>query len=204
MNQGLFAAAAAVGLLMACTDDTDLAAADRAKSVQASAALQTLPAVAPPEASCRHNVLKNPYFGIFEPAGSARPADAITHEIAGAGTPAIWVWRSASADAPRWAPLEVPSALYLGDGQAVAQAGLALPAGAWRLAVIAGPAGDSPAGLRIEFEGDPGGPFEIESLDPSTVSVAEVELPAGVDRLSLTGLGPGEVRLVMACLTKLD
>lgn len=204
MNRGLFAAAA-VGLLMAaCTDDTDLAMADRTKSIQAAAAGRTLPGALPPEASCRHNVLKNPYFGIFEPAGSAHPADAITHEIAGAGTPAIWAWRSASAEAPRWAPLDVPSALYLGEEQAISQPGLALPAGAWRLAVIAEPAGEVPAGLRIEFEGDTGGPFEIESLDPSAVNVAEVELPAGVNRLILTGLGPGEVRLTMACLSPLE
>ena len=203
MNRRAFAAAA-VGLLMAACSDTDLAAADRAKSVQAAATGRALTEAPPPEASCRHNVLKNPYFGIFEPAASAHPANAITHEIAGAGTPAIWAWRSASAEGPRWAPLEVPSALYLGDGQAVSQAGLALPAGAWRLAVIAGPAGQIPAGLRIEFEGDPGGPLEIESLDASTLNVAELDLPAGVDRLILTGLGPGEAQLTMACLTPLE
>ena len=65
-------------------------------------------------------------------------------------------------------------------------------------------AGEIPAGLRIEFEGDPGGPFEIASLDPSILNVAELDLPEGVDRLILTGLGPGEARLTMACLTPLD
>ena len=116
----------------------------------------------------------------------------------------MWAWRSASADTPRWERLEVPSALYLAEGQAVSQWSLELPAGAWRLAVVAGPAGEIPAGLRIEFEGDPGGPFEIASLDPSILNVAELDLPAGVDRLILTGLGPGDARLTMACLTPLE
>lgn len=197
--------ATAVGLLMAaCTDETVRAAPVRTEPVQAAATGQSPPGGLPPEASCRHTRLRNPLFGIFEAAGSARPADAITDEIAGAGTPAIWAWRSASTEAPRWAAIEVPSALYLGEGQAVSQAGLSLPAGAWRLVVLAGPAGETPAGLRIEFEGDPGGPFEIESLSPSTLNLTDVELPAGVDRLILTGLGPGEARLTMACLSPLQ
>ena len=56
----------------------------------------------------------------------------------------------------------------------------------------------------MELEGDPGGPFEVESLGPPTLHVAEIELPEGADRLILTGLGPGEVKLMMACLSPMD
>ena len=196
----IFAAAAAL-LAGACTE-TDLEAAQRRSE---AAQADQPPDAMPPEASCRHNVLKNPYFGIADPTPIAGISGAIPYSIPGAGGPhAMWAWRSASTDTPRWERLEVPSALYLAEGQAVSQWSLELPAGAWRLAVVAAPAGEIPAGLRIEFEGDPGGPFEIASLDPSILNVAELDLPAGVDRLILTGLGPGEARLTMACLTPLD
>lgn len=159
----------------------------------------------PSQASCKGNVLKNPVFGIADPAPLADIPGPIPHEIPGAGGPlALWGWRSAAGETPRWERLEVPSALYLAAGQAIAQSGLELPAGRWRLVIGAAQAGDQPAGLRMELKGDPGGPFEIGALGLPTLHVAEVDLPEAADRLILTSLGPGEVKLTMACLTPLD
>ncbi len=203
MHHGrLIFAAAAVLLSCACTE-TDLEAAARRRSEAAQAS--QLPGALPPEASCARSVLKNPYFGIADQVPIDRISGAIPYSIPGAGGPhAIWAWRSASADTPRWERLEVPSALYLAEGQAVSQAGLELPAGAWRLVIGASGSDDAPATLEIEFEGDEGGPFEIQAMGPATLTVGEIDLPEGVERLILTGLGPGEVRLMMACLSPIE
>lgn len=202
MQRGRLIAAAAA-LLIGCTE-TDLEAAQRRD--QAAEADQPLAGSLPPEASCARSVLKNPLFGIADQVPLAEIPGAIPHDIPGTGGPhAMWAWRSASTDTPRWERLEVPSALYLAEGQAVSQSGLDLPAGQWRLVVGAAQVGDQPAGLRIELEGDPEGPFEIDSLGPPTLNLIEYDLPAGVDRrLTFTGLGPGEARLVMACLSPMD
>jgi hypothetical protein len=191
MRRRPFAAAAAVVLLLGCAE----AEAPPARPPVAE------PAVPSPEASCERTVLKNPLFGIADPAPLAEISRPIPHQIPGAGGPqAMWAWRSASDDPPRWERLEAPSAVYLSAGQALSQSGLGLPAGRWRLIVGAALGGDRAAGLRMELEGDPGGPFEIEALGAPTLHVAEIDLPEGVDRLILTGLGPGEIKLIMACL----
>lgn len=195
--------AAAAALLMGACIETDAEAEARRRSEAAQA--DQLPAALPPEASCQRNVLKNPYFGIADPAPIAGISGAIPYSIPGAGGPhAMWAWRSASEETPRWERLEVPSAVYLSAGQAISQSGLKIPAGQWRLVVGAATAGDRPAGLRIELEGDQGEPFEIEALGPPTLHVAEINLPEGADRLILTGLGPGETMLVMACLSPME
>jgi hypothetical protein len=202
MRHGRLILAAATVLLGGACTETDLEAA-RQRSETAQAAQP--PGVLPPEASCRGTVLKNPYFGIDDPTPITEIPGAIPYSIPGAGGPhAIWAWRSASADTPRWERLEVPSALYLAEGQGVSQSGLKLPAGAWRLVIGASASDAGPAGLRIEFDGDKGGPFEIQATGSPTLAVGEVELPEGGDRLVLTGLGPGEVRLMMACLTPME
>jgi hypothetical protein len=190
MRRRSFAAAAAAILLMGCVE------------AEASPEPQTAQeAATPSEASCAGSVLKNPLFGIADPAPLADVPGAIPHQLVGAGGPqAMWAWRSAAGGTPRWERLEVPSAVYLSAGHAISQNGLNLPAGRWRLVIGVAQAGHQPAGLRMEFEGDPGGPFEIEALGPPTLHVAEVDLPERVERLTLTGLGPGEIRLMMACL----
>ena len=204
MRHGRLIAAAAVALLVGACVETDAEAARR-RNLEAQAN-QSFPGALPPEASCRRSVLKNPYFGIADQVPLAEIPGAIPHDIPGTGGPhAMWAWRSASTDTPRWERLEVPSALYLAEGQAVSQSGLDLPAGRWRLVVGAAQVGDQPAGLRIELEGDPEGPFEIESLGPPTLNLIEYDLPAGVDRrLTFTGLGPGEIKLMMACLSPME
>lgn len=202
MRHGRLIFAAAAALLIGACIETDAEAARRRSE---TAQTDQLPGALPPEASCRGSVLKNPFFGIADPAPIAGISGAIPYSIPGAGGPhAMWAWRSAAGETPRWERLEVPSALYLAAGQAVAQSGLKLPAGRWRVVIGAAQAGGQPAGLRMELEGDPGGPFEVESLGPPTLHVAEIELPEGADRLILTGLGPGEVKLMMACLSPMD
>ncbi len=203
MRHGQLIFATAVALLTGACVETDAEAARRRSEAAQAAQTEQLAGALPPEASCRRSILKNPYFGIADPAPIAGIPGAIPHSIAG-GPQAMWAWRSASDQSPRWQRLEVPSAVYLAAGQAISQADLDLPAGQWRLVVGAAMTGDRPAGLRMELEGDPGAPFEIEALGPPTLHVAEINLSEGADRLILTGLGPGEVKLVMACLSPME
>ena len=205
MRHGQLIFAAAGALLIGACIETDVEAARRRSEAAQAAQAEQLAGALPPEASCRRTVLKNPFFGMADPAPIAGISGAIPYSIPGAGGPqAMWAWRSASEGTPRWERLEAPSAVYLSAGQAISQADLKLPAGQWRLVVGAAAAGDRPAGLRMELEGDPGGPFEIEALGPPTLHLAEINLSEGADRLILTGLGPGEVKLLMVCLSPIE
>ena len=205
MRHGHLIFAAGAALMIGACIETDAEAARRRSEAAEAAQADPLSGALPPEASCQGSVLKNPLFGIADPAPLAGISGAIPYQIVGAGGPhAMWAWRSAGQETPRWERLEVPSAVYLSAGQAISQSGLNLPAGQWRLVVGAAVSGDQPAGLRMELEGDPGGPFEIEALGPPTLHVAEIDLPEGADRLILTGLGPGEVKLTMACLSPME
>ena len=79
-------------------------------------------------------------------------------------------------------------------------------AGRWRLVVGAADGGDEPAGLTVTVNDGDDEVFELEPLGPPTMNVIELEFPTDPEGLSvtLTGQGPGEARLMMACLTKLD
>lgn len=168
-------------------------------------------AAVPPveEAPCHRNVLRNPFFGIADTGPADDDAVPVMRVFTGIGE-TLWAWRAAAGRAPRWTSPETPGEgpLYLADGEGVVQADVRATAGRWRLVIGAADGGDEPAGLTVTVgQGDgPGEVFSFDPLGPPTMNVMQLEFPADPEdlNLTLTGRGPGEARLIMACLTKLD
>jgi hypothetical protein len=171
------------------------------------AAVAAAEAERPPveEPPCRCNILRNPLFGI----ASAEPAS-------GPGTPIrrtfmslsqiLWAWRTTSGGSPRWSSPESPGdgPLYLAEGESVMQADLGAASGRWRLVIGAARGGEAPANLTGVIEGEEAISFAFDAPALPTLNVVELDLPADGDRLTLTGTGPGEVRLMMVCLSPMD
>ncbi len=176
----------------------------------AAAAAAATPSVE--EAPCYRNVLRNPFFAIPETAPTGDPGIPVMRVFMGGGQ-TLWAWRDAVGRPPRWTSPESPGdgPLYLAEGQGVVQSDVRATAGRWRLVIGAVDGGARPAGLTVTVQGrtDQSEIFALEPLEPlepPTLNVIELEFPSDPDGLSvtLTGRGPGEARLMMACLTKLD
>ncbi len=191
-----FAAAAA---LMGCTPAPAQAPeGGRNPDAAAAAPIETAP--------CRGNILRNPLFGIAGEEPEAGPGAPITRTFMDLPQ-TLWAWRTTGSGPLRWFSPETPGEgpLHLGAGRSVLQAGLGAPAGRWRLVIGASPVGDRPAALHGRVEGgDEAYEFDIEVVGQPTLSVVELDLPTGADRVILTGAGPGEVRLNMVCLAPLE
>lgn len=189
----------------------ELEAEDHARYLVVAEAAAAAAAAVPPveEAPCHRNVLRNPFFGIADTGPPDEDAVPVMRVFTGIGE-TLWAWRAAAGRPPRWTSPETPGdgPLYLAEGEGVVQSDVRATAGRWRLVIGAADGGDRPAGLTVTVgEGDgPGEAFTLDPLGPPTMNVIELEFPADPDglNLTLTGRGPGEARLMMACLTKLD
>ena len=169
------------------------------------------PSVPPPQETaapggppCRGNVLRNPLFGIGEPqAPSTIEAPvARTNEIG--QDQAMWAWRSWSGS-PRWTGQgsNTSGPLYLARDQAVFQDAAVAP-GRWRVVITAAASPAAPASLRGQVDGPESFAFDLPLGGTPMTFPVDLDLPQGADRLILTGLGPGEARLMMVCLRPLD
>lgn len=189
-------AVAAAAALLACTPAPS-PDGDQDPETAATASVETAP--------CRGNILRNPLFGLAAAEPEAGPGAPIQRTFMDLPQ-TLWAWRTTGGGALRWFSPEAPGEgpLHLGEGRSILQAGIAAPAGRWRLVIGAAAAGDRPAALHGLVEGDEAFEFEIEAAGPPTMSLVELDLPTGADRLTLTGAGPGEVRLTMVCLAPLE
>lgn len=189
----------------------ELEAEDHARYLVIAESAAAAEAAVPPveEAPCHRNVLRNPFFGIADTGSPDDDAVPVMRVFMGAGE-TLWAWRGVAGRPPRWTSPDTPGdgPLYLAEGEGVVQTGVRATAGRWRLVIGAADGGDRPAGLTVTVgEGDrPGEVFTLDPLGPPTMNVIELEFPTDPDglNLTLTGGGPGEARLMMACLTKLD
>lgn len=159
------------------------------------------------EAPCYRNVLRNPFFAIPGPTSSDEGAAPVTRVFMGSRE-TLWAWQAAAGRPPRWTSPETPGdgPLYLAEGAGVMQADVRATAGRWRLVIGAANDGDAPTEVTVTVDDGESQVFALEPLGPPTMNVIELEFPPDPDGLSvtLTGHGPGEARLIMACLTKLD
>ena len=156
------------------------------------------------EAPCRGNILRNPLFGIESAEPSSGPGSPIRRTFMDLSQ-TLWAWRTTSG-APRWPSPESPGdgPLYLAGGESIVQTDLEVASGAWRLVIGAARGGETPAGLTGVVEGEEAVSFAFDAPALPTLNLVELDLPTGADRLTLTGTGPGEVRLMMACLSPMD
>ena len=179
-------------------------AADRARYLEAVAAAQAEAEAAPKpvaDAPCRGNILRNPLFGIADPSPPADQPRPVTRTFNGVSQ-TLWGWQAASPGAPRWTTPESPGdgPLYLDAGESIMQTELRVEPGAWRLVIGAVRSGDGKAGIAGVVEGQEAVSFAFDAPDQPTLNVVELDLPAGVEQLTLTATGTGEVRLMAACL----
>lgn len=178
-------------------------AEDRERSLVAIAAAEAARPVE--DAPCRGNVLRNPFFAIptDEPAtGRGVPIERTFMGL----SQTLWAWRATAGGAPRWPSPESPGEgpLYLDEGQSIVQPDVRTSAGRWRLTVVASATETPRSLLRVGFGAEDDTVFDFDLPDAPTQGVAEVELAEPEDRLSFTAVGPGEIRLQMACLKRLD
>ena len=184
-------------------------AEDHARYLVVAEAAAVAAAAVPPveEAPCHRNVLRNPFLAIPETGPAGDGGVPVMRVFMGRGQ-TLWAWRAADGRQPRWTSPEAPGdgPLYLAEGEGVVQSDVRATAGRWRLVVGAADGGAEPAGLTVTVNDGDDELFELEPLGPPTMNVIELEFPTDPEELSvtLTGHGPGEARLMMACLTKLD
>jgi len=182
-------------------------AADHARYLviaeQAQAAAATPPVE---EAPCHRSVLRNPLLSIADTAPRGDDGAPVMRTFMGEEQ-TLWAWRAADGRPPRWTSPDTPGdgPLYLSEGEGVVQSAIRATAGRWRLVIGAADGDDEAAGLTVVVDDGRRQVFELDRLGPPTMHVIELEFPTDPETLSigLTGRGPGEARLMMACLTKL-